>query len=130
MTNTTGSTISTSDSTELNNFPVAQLGGRKKRGNGHKANCQCPICKNMRKKYKGGEDPNWDIEMGEKPITQVDTPVAASPDEYDALDAAEKGQNNPAGGSKRRRSRKTKKHTKNGRKHRKTHRKRRSSRRH
>ena len=85
----------------------------------------------MRKKYKGGEDPNWDIEMGEKPIPLVETPIAASPDEYDALDAAEKGQHNPAGGSKRRRSKKTKKHTKKGIKHRKTHRKRRnSSRRH
>lgn len=30
-------------------------GGRKKRGNGHKMNCGCPICKNMRKsKKKGG----------------------------------------------------------------------------
>ena len=122
MTNTTGTTISITDSTPLNNFPVAQLGGRKKRGNGHK---------NMRKKYKGGEDPNWDIEMGEKPIISVETPIAASPDEYDALDAAEKGQHNPAGGSKRRRSKKTKKPTKKGIKHRKTHRKRRnSSRRH
>jgi hypothetical protein len=30
-------------------------GGRKKR-NGHKANCKCPICKNMRKK-RGGTEP-------------------------------------------------------------------------
>lgn len=115
MTITSSSTISSSGSAPLNNFPVAQLGGRKKRGNGHKS---------MRKKYKGGEDPNWDIEMGEQTVIPV---VAASPDEYDALDAAEKGQHNPAGGSKRRRSKKTKKHTKKGRKQRKTLR---SSRRH
>ena len=32
-------------------------GGRKKRGNGHKMNCGCPICKNMRKsKKRGGAD--------------------------------------------------------------------------
>lgn len=29
-------------------------GGRKKRGNGHKMNCGCPICKNMRKSKKRG----------------------------------------------------------------------------
>jgi hypothetical protein len=32
-----------------------QLGGRRKKGNGHKANCKCPICKNM--KRGGSEDP-------------------------------------------------------------------------
>jgi len=34
------------------------LKGTKKRGNGHKMNCGCPICKNMRKSKKrgGGED--------------------------------------------------------------------------
>jgi hypothetical protein len=32
-------------------------GGRRKRGNGHKVNCGCPICKNMRKsKKRGGAD--------------------------------------------------------------------------
>ena len=32
-------------------------GGRRKRGNGHKMNCGCPICKNMRKsKKRGGAD--------------------------------------------------------------------------
>ena len=29
-------------------------GGRKKKGNGHKPTCGCPICKNMRKSKKGG----------------------------------------------------------------------------
>ena len=29
-------------------------GGRKKKGNGHKATCGCPICKNMRKSKKVG----------------------------------------------------------------------------
>ena len=29
-------------------------GGKRKRGNGHKANCGCPICKNMKKGKRGG----------------------------------------------------------------------------
>ena len=29
-------------------------GGKRKKGNGHKATCGCPICKNMRKKGKKG----------------------------------------------------------------------------
>ena len=29
-------------------------GGKRKRGNGHKASCGCPICNNMRKKGKKG----------------------------------------------------------------------------
>ena len=65
-------------------------GGRKKRkGNGHKANCGCPICKNMRKSKRGGEP--------------EETP--ASTDDYDSLDKV--------GGSRKRRkgkSRKTRKH--------------------
>ena len=33
--------------------PGYNVGGtRKRRGNGHKANCNCPICKNMRKKTR------------------------------------------------------------------------------
>jgi len=29
-------------------------GGKRKKGNGHKASCGCPICKNMKKNKKGG----------------------------------------------------------------------------
>ncbi len=29
-------------------------GGKRKKGNGHKATCGCPICKNMKKNKKGG----------------------------------------------------------------------------
>ena len=50
---------------------------KKKRGNGHKANCMCPICKNMRKNKKGG-----DIEDQKE--------EKADDDEYDELDAMEK----------------------------------------
>lgn len=56
------------------------VGGRKK-GNGHKMNCGCPICKNMRKsKKRGGADEDnvaiaeiadddddlWDIDGGKR----------------------------------------------------------------
>jgi hypothetical protein len=54
-------------------------GGRRKKrkGNGHKPTCKCPICKNMSKKSrKGGFDPNQ-AKAEEK---------EASPNEYDVLD--------------------------------------------
>jgi len=41
-------------------------GGRKKKSNGHKANCGCPICKNMKKMKRGGEDPEIEFNMGGK----------------------------------------------------------------
>ena len=44
-----------------NNPEHTQLGGRKKKRNGHKDNCKCPICINMKyakrsKKKRGGEN--------------------------------------------------------------------------
>lgn len=53
-------------------------GRKKKRGNGHKPNCKCPICKNMRKSKRGG-----DIEDQKE--------EKADDDDYDELDAMEKG---------------------------------------
>ena len=66
-----------------------QEAGRKKKGNGHKATCGCPICKNMKKNKKGGD---------------IDE-IPASDDEYDILDATEKGQVAPesVGGTRKRR---------------------------
>jgi hypothetical protein len=68
----------------------------KKKGNGHKANCGCPICMNMKKKgKKGGER---DIENQEEESSSfVDLEKGkvteeATPDEYDR---AEKGENIP-----------------------------------
>lgn len=109
-------------------------GRKKKRGNGHKANCKCPICKNMRKK-KGGQPQEPDIEnqigdieeggikatMGtdlQKKQIPDKTETPASDHDYDALDAAEKGEagHNVVGGSRKRRrsrkrrSRKTRRH--------------------
>ncbi len=68
---------SDSDSSSDSDSDAAMGGGKKKRkGNGHKANCKCPICKNMKMK-KGGVGPyaddnkeqkdpneNRDLEMG------------------------------------------------------------------
>lgn len=92
-------------------------GRKKKRSNGHKANCKCPICKNMRKK-KGGDKENQmgDIEnqMGdieEAGIKATSDPnleaneIKATTNDYDALDAAEKGEagQNIVGGTRKKR---------------------------
>jgi hypothetical protein len=103
----------------------AEASGPKK-SNGHRMDCECPICKNMMKHIKkGGDEP--DIENQEGDIEEAGiraTPsndefdasveTKASDSEYDALDEAEKGQAgvNVVGGKKsrrrtRRRSRKT-----------------------
>ena len=37
---------------EYNEFEGGKGGTRKRRGNGHKATCKCPICKNMKKKTR------------------------------------------------------------------------------
>ena len=105
---------------------LAITGGKK--SNGHKANCACPIRKNMKKKgKKGGEEPDienqiGDIEEGKvkgvnsqpalaatTPVKEDSTPpqrpVEANPDEYDELEAAEKGERGPniVGGTRKRR---------------------------
>lgn len=112
------------DDTEGKN-DLAITGGKKK-SNGHKANCKCPICKNMKKKgKKGGEEPDEENQMGDieeagvkattgSDLKENETP--ASNDEYDALDAAEKGEAGPnvVGGTRKRRgSRKSNGHKPN-----------------
>lgn len=94
---------------------IPRVGGKKKKANGHKMVCKCPICKNMSKK-KGGQntrpsdpnatptDPNA---MPSDPNAMQSDPVEeASNYEYDALDAAEKGQagTNVVGGTRKRRN--------------------------
>lgn len=109
-------------------------GGRKKKGNGHKAGCKCPICKNMAKNKKGGEIPDienglrGDIEEGGIPsekksaakndegATTTGKEIVAKDDDYDLLDAAEKGEAGPnmVGGTRKRRgSRKSNGHKPN-----------------
>jgi hypothetical protein len=114
--------------------------GGKRRGNGHKVNCKCPICKNMRKKKGGNPDDEPDIEnqkgdveeAGIKATPGLDTQSSsgnissgsesvANASEYDALDAAEKGEagENVVGGTrKRRRCKKQSRRTRKSRRHR------------
>lgn len=61
MSDTTASSNVISSNT-LNSIPTAQLGGKKKK-NGYKATCGCPICKNMKKSKRGGQDNNDKVEM-------------------------------------------------------------------
>ena len=89
---------------------VDTSGGRKKKKkNGHKANCKCPICKNTQKGKRGGEGEEVTVETEE--VKNDGEEVKATDAEYDEL----------MSGGKRKRTRRH-------RKHRKTHKKR--SRRH
>ena len=101
---------------------ASQKGGG---GYGHKKRCKCPLCKRRR----GGGNIEEDIETGPIPVDKE--PVKnefnfAADNDYDDLDAAEKGESGSfkVGGSRRRkRSKKSKK----GSKGRKTRRHRRKS---
>jgi hypothetical protein len=96
-----------------------------KKSNGHKANCQCPICKNMRKKpHKGGNtEPDFENQI-ENQIDNIkegkemgDNEMPASNQEYDELEAMEKEEVVPGislgGTRKRRRTNRNKSITKN-----------------
>jgi hypothetical protein len=90
---------------DMNEEVMPTMGGKKKMGNGHKPGCQCPICKNMRKK-KGGatdEESNMNVTSDTQPTTTVED--NASDQDYDELDAAEKGEAglNVVGGTRKRR---------------------------
>jgi hypothetical protein len=70
----------------------------KKKGNGHKPDCGCPICKNMKKSKKGGDEPDEENQLGdiEEGNVKADpnlksNETSASEGDYDALDSAEKG---------------------------------------
>jgi hypothetical protein len=113
-----------------------QKGGR---GYKHKRGCKCPLCKK-----RGGGDIEEDIETGtilkEEGSSNADMKndfIFAQENEYDDLDAAEKGESGPfkVGGSRKRKhskkskksgkGRKTHRHSRKGKKHgRKTHRRR------
>jgi hypothetical protein len=51
---TSGKVVSASadEYDELDALKEGKGGTRKRRGNGHKATCKCPICKNMKKKTR------------------------------------------------------------------------------
>jgi len=80
-----------------------------KKSNGHKANCQCPICKNMRKKSrKGGEESDIEnqLDVIKEGKEMGDNEIPASSQEYDQLDAMEKEDTGPGislGGTRKRR---------------------------
>lgn len=98
----------------------------KKRGNGHKVICKCPICKNMKKKSrKGGEEPDIENQMGDleeggikaqkisSTVKYADNEeknepkeVEASEDEYDLAEKGEAGPGVKVGGKKNRTSKK------------------------
>jgi hypothetical protein len=105
----------------LDTTNVVKKGGKRK-GNGHKPNCGCPICKNMRKSRGGGDieegetgEESWDIEMG-SPDNEPEEVVEATVDDYDIAEKGEAGVDSKVGGTRRRKSRRSK--------GRKTHRKR------
>lgn len=108
---------------EMDKNDMNKTGGKRgKKSNGHKANCLCPICKNMKKKgKKGGEDPDIENQLGDieegkvkgdnyESINTDNVPskkeVEAKDDEYDELDAVERGEAGPGfkvGGTRKRR---------------------------
>jgi hypothetical protein len=91
-------------------------GRRKNKSNGHKEYCKCPICKNMRKK-KGGNNnkqPDEENQIGDVEEAGInatrdsnlqDNETKASTSDYDALEAAEKGEvgQNILGGTRKKR---------------------------
>jgi hypothetical protein len=95
----------------------SQIAGRKKKRNGHKPSCRCPICKNMRK--KGG-----DIETDEDNMKDdmKDNVIDALDEEYDNL---EEDKSFISGGTKKRKTRKTRRNKKTRRNRRHSHRRRR-----
>ena len=85
---------SESDSSSDEETTTEMQGGRRnkkngKKKNGHKLDCKCPICKNMKKSKKGGEDP--DIEEG-----GIKGETSASDAEYDNLDNIQEADTNAA----------------------------------
>jgi hypothetical protein len=105
-----------------------KVGGKKKK-NGHKVNCQCPICKNMYKK-KGGDSDTVN-QTGNIEEAGVSTSSAqelksnetsASTSDYDELDAAERGQvSENVGGRTSRKHKRGKKRSRKTRKNYKRH---------
>lgn len=91
------------DEDAMDRNDMNMTGGKK--SNGHKMNCKCPICKNMKKKTRrGGQEPDIENQLI---VSDEDAKlIPASDDEYDELVAAEEGQAGPGfrvGGTRKRR---------------------------
>ena len=114
---------------EMNEDNAKEGGRKKKKKNGHKANCKCPICKNMKKSKRGGEDGDIENQKGDieegfvKGEKIVDIETKAGDDDYEEIEKIQKmeegegqGPYNPqayenVGGRRRRgKTRKSRKH--------------------
>jgi len=71
-------------------------GGKRKKGNGHKASCGCPICNNMRKKGKKG---GVLLVGGALKCKDADGNLTVEPEDDGVVASS------PSGGGRRRRSR-------------------------
>ena len=98
-------------------------GGKRKKGNGHKATCGCPICKNMKKGKRGGVIlvggvPPGDASAGESTNQTGETIAPIEDKTGDGEANPQSGQNtDQMGGSRRRRrssSRKSRRKSRNG----------------
>lgn len=91
-----------------------QMGGKRKKGNGHKPNCGCPICKNCRKSGKSKK-----VYKGRGPMESEEMKYSEEmePEMGPEIESMEYEMEEKTGG--RRRRRKTKKNSK--RKTRKSH---------
>jgi hypothetical protein len=98
-----------------NSSNVIKKGGKRK-GNGHKPSCGCPICKNMKKSRGGGDieegeigEESWDIEMGAPDNENIEgEEIEATVDEYDMAEKGNAGVDLKVGGTRRRKSRRSK----------------------
>lgn len=114
---------------EMNEDNIKEGGRKKKKKNGHKANCKCPICKNMKKSKRGGQDGDIENQKGDieegfvKGEKIVDIETKAGDDDYEEIEEIQKmeegegkGPYNPqayenVGGKRRRgKTRKSRKH--------------------
>ena len=88
----------------VKNEAFTQLGGRHRKKNGHKSNCGCPICKNMKKTKRGGEDPEIEFNMGGKKKnghkSNCGCPICVN---MKHAKGTKRNKRNKRGGSKRRR---------------------------
>ncbi|MCJ7801850.1 MAG: hypothetical protein MUP82_05780 [Candidatus Marinimicrobia bacterium] len=87
------------------------LKGGKRKGNGHKPGCMCPICKNMRKKSRKGGNPDEMLLSSSAALSKTDNSnmTQASDTEYDDLDNIPSKE---GGGTRRRRAKRTRRHKK------------------
>ena len=95
--------------TDENVFPI-DGGSKKRKGNNHKIDCKCPICKNMRK--KGGDEPEIQQELPTVNQTESsennETPASTS--DYDELEKNIGGTRKYKKGGKKTRKAKNRKH--------------------